>query len=148
MREFFLKGKKYKFFLGFHLFIVGLYSFYLINTMMSYSSSSYSKYYKEGLFDNVFKYSFYIIVNLISGIIIFFKIKYAGTILNFFAVMILILVCFAEYTLIKAYINNAYYNFVIVFNILVISFIFLYVFYLNNKEIEKNEIENIGKHED
>ncbi|AZA83051.1 hypothetical protein C1637_20115 [Chryseobacterium lactis] len=148
MKEFFLKGKKYKFFLGFHLFIVGIYLLYLINTVMSYNSLSYSKYYKESIFENILKYSFYIIVNLIAGIIIFCKLKYTKVILNFFAVVILILVCFANYTLIKSYINNSYYNFVIIFNTLVIGFVLFYIFYLNHREIEKNEIENIGKHED
>ncbi|MCS4301987.1 hypothetical protein DRF65_27315 [Chryseobacterium pennae] len=148
MKGFFLKGKKYKFFLGVHLFIMGIYSLYLINTVMSYNSLSYSRYYKESIFENIFKYSLYIIVNLIAGIIIFCKLKYTKIILNFFAVVILILVCFANYTLIKSYINNSYYNFVIIFNTLVIGFVFFYIFYLNHREIEKNEIENIGKHED
>lgn len=148
MKEFFLKGKKYKFFLGFHLFIVGIYSLYLINTVMSYNSLSYSKYYKESIFENILKYSLYIIVNLIAGIIIFCKLKYTKVILNFIAVMILVLICFANYTLIKSYINNSYYNFVIIFNTLVIGFVLFYIFYLNHREIEKNEIENIGKHED
>jgi len=148
MKEFFLKGKKYKFFLGFHLFIVGIYLLYLINTVMSYNSLSYSKYYKESIFENILKYSFYIIVNLIAGIIIFCKLKYTKVILNLFAVVILILVCFANYALIKSYINNSYYNIVIIFNTLVIGFVLFYIFYLNHREIEKNEIENIGKHED
>lgn len=151
MKEFFLKGRKYKFFLGFHLFIVGLYSIYVINTLNSYHSSSYPKYYKESIFENMLKYSFYIIVNLISGGIIYFKMKYTKAILNLFAVIIFILVCYAEYTLITTYINNSYYNFVIAFNTIVIGFIIFYIFYLNNKnieDVEKNEIENIGKHED
>ncbi|CAD0225308.1 conserved membrane protein of unknown function [Chryseobacterium sp. JV274] len=150
MTEFFLKGRKYKFFLGFHLFIVGLYSIYVINTLNSYNSSSYSEYYKESIFENILKYSFYIIVNLISGGIIYFKMKYTKSILNFIAVMIFILVCYAEYTLIKTYTNNSYYNFVIAFNTIVIGFIIFYLLYLNNmdKEVKKNEIENIGKHED
>lgn len=148
MKEFFLKGKKYKFFLGFHLFITGIYSLYLINTVTSYNSSSYTEYYKESIFENILKYSFYIIVNLIAGIVIFCKLKYTKTILNFFAVLIFILVCFANYTLIKSYINNSYYNFVIIFNTLVTGFILFYIYYLNYREIEKNEIENIGKHED
>ncbi len=148
MKEFFLKGRKYKLFLGFHLFIVGLYSLYLINTMMSYNSLSYAGYDKGSILENILKYSFYIVVNLVAGIIIFCKIKYTKAILNFFAVLILILVCFANYTLIKNYINNSYYNFVIIFNTSVIGFIFFYIYYLNHKEIEKNEIENIGKHED
>jgi hypothetical protein len=148
MKEFFLKGKKYKLFLGFHLFVVGIYSLYLINTVMSCNSLSYSKYNKESVFENILKYSLYIIVNLIAGVIIFCKLKYTRIILNFFAVVILILVCFANYTLIKSYINNSYYNFVIIFNTLVIGFVLFYIFYLNHIEIEKNEIENIGKHED
>lgn len=148
MKEFFLKGKKYKLFLGFHLFVVGIYSLYLINTVISYNSLSYSKYNKESVFENILKYSLYIIVNLIAGVIIFCKLKYTRIILNFFAVVILILVCFANYTLIKSYINNSYYNFVIIFNTLVIGFVLFYIFYLNHIEIEKNEIENIGKHED
>lgn len=148
MKEFFLKGKKYKLFLRFHLFIVGLYSLYLMNTVMSYNSLDYSKYYKESISENILKYSLYIIVNLIAGIIIFCKLKYTKIILNFFAAVVLILVCFANYSLIKSYINNSYYNFVIIFNTLVIGFILFYIFYLNHREIEKNEIENIGKHED
>lgn len=148
MKEFFLKGKKYKFFLGFHLFIAGIYSLYLINTVMSYNSLSYSKYYKESISENIFKYSLYIILNLIAGIIIFCKLKYTRIILNVFAVIIFILVCMADYTLIKSYINNSYYNFVIIFNTLVIIFVSFYIFYLNHREIEKNEIEDIGKHED
>lgn len=152
MKEFFLKGRKYKFFLGFHLFIVGLYSIYIINTLKSYNSSSYSTYYKESIYENIAKYSFYIIINLISVAIIYFKIKRAKTILNFFAVMIFILVCYAEYTLVKTYANNSYYNFVITFNIGVIGFIVFYIFYLNKnnekEEIGINEIEHIGKHED
>lgn len=148
MKEFFLKGKKYKLFLGFHLLMMGLYSLYLINTVISYNSLSYSKYYKESIFENILKYSLYIIVNLVAGIIIFFKLKYTKFILHFFAITVLILVCFANYSLIKSYINNSYYNFVIIFNTLVIGFIFFYLYYLNYKEIEKNEIENIGKHED
>lgn len=148
MKEFFLKGKKYKFFLGFHLFIAGIYSLYLINTVMSYNSLSYSKYYKESISENIFKYSLYIILNLIAGIILFCKLKYTQIILNLFAVIILILVCFADYTLIKSYINNSYYNFVIIFNTLVIIFVSFYIFYLNHREIKKNEIDDIGKHED
>lgn len=148
MKEFFLKGKKYTLFLGFHLFMMGLYLLYLMNTVMSYNSLDYSKYYKESIFENILKYSLYIIVNLIAGIIIFFKLKYTKIILNFFAIVVLILVCFANYSLIKSYINNSYYNFIIIFNTLVISFILFYIFYLNHREIEKNEIENIGKHED
>ncbi|MGN7706730.1 MULTISPECIES: hypothetical protein [Chryseobacterium] len=76
--------------------------------------------------------------------------KYTKIILNFIAVMIFILVCYAEYTLIKTYTNNSYYNFVIAFNTIVIGFIIFYLLYLNNmdKEVKKNEIENIGKHED
>lgn len=148
MKEFFLKDKKYKIFLAFHLFIMGIYSLYLINTVRSYNSLSYSAYYKESIFENILKYSFYIIVNLIAGIIIFCKLKYTRVILNFFAIVILILVCYANYTLIKSYINNSYYNFVIIFNTLVIGFILFYIYYLNQREIEKNEIENIGKHED
>lgn len=115
---------------------------------MSYNSLSYSKYNKESVFENILKYSLYIIANLIAGVIIFCKLKYTRIILNFFAVVILILVCFANYTLIKSYINNSYYNFVIIFNTLVIGFVLFYIFYLNHIEIEKNEIENIGKHED
>jgi len=152
MKEFFLKGRKYKFFLGFHLFIVGVYSIYVINTLNSYHSSSYSTYYKESIYENIAKYSFYIIINSISGAIIYFKIKHAKVILNFFAVMIFMLVCYAEYTLIKTYINNSYYNFVIIFNTGVIGFIIFYIFYLNKvnkkEEIEINEIENIGKHKE
>ncbi len=148
MKEFFLKSKKYKIFLGFHLFITGIYSLYLINTVISYNSSSYSEYYKESIFENILKYSLYIIVNLMAVIVIFYKLKYTKAILNFFAVVIFILVCFANYTLIKSYINNSYYNFVIIFNTLVIGFILFYIYYLNYREIEKNEIENIGKHED
>lgn len=148
MKEFFLKGKKYKLFLGFHLFVAGLYLLYLMNIVMSYNSLDYSKYYKESISENIMKYSLYILVNLIAGIIIFCKLKYTKIILNFFAVIVLILVCFANYSLIKSYINNSYYNFVIIFNTLVIGFIIFYLFYLNHREIEKNEIENIGKHED
>ncbi|CAI8865663.1 Membrane spanning protein [Chryseobacterium sp. IT-36CA2] len=152
MKEFFLKGRKYKFFLGFHLFIVGLYSIYIINTLNSYNSSSYSTYYKESIFENIAKYSFYIVINLISGLIIYFKIKFTKVILNFFAVMIFILVCYAEYTLTKTYVNNSYYNFVITFNTGVIGFIIFYIFYLNKinekEDIEINEIESIGKHKD
>lgn len=148
MKEFFLKGKKYKFFLGFHLFMIGLYSLYLLNVVRSYNSLSYYKYYKESISENILKYSFYIIVNLIAGIIIFCKLKYTKVILNIFAIAIFILVCFANYSLIRNYINNSYYNFVIIFNTLVIGFILFYIFYLNYREIEKNEIENIGKHED
>ncbi|BFO67191.1 hypothetical protein KCF3NO3_31740 [Chryseobacterium sp. KCF3-3] len=66
--------------------------------------------------------------------------------------MIFILVCYAEYTLIKTYVNNSYYNFVITFNTGVIGFIVFYIFYLNKnsekEEIGINEIENIGKRED
>ncbi|MBE4949380.1 hypothetical protein [Chryseobacterium culicis] len=152
MKEFFLKGRKYKFFLGFHLFIVGLYSIYVVNTLNSYNSLSYSTYYKESIWENITKYSFYIIINLISGAIIYFKIKHAKVILNFFAAMIFILVCYAEYTLVKTYINNSYYNFVITFNTGVMGFIVFYVFYLNSNTKKEgigiNEIENIGKHED
>lgn len=148
MKEFFLKGKKFKLFLGFHLFVAGIYLLYMINTVISYNSLSYSEYYKESIFENILKYSLYIIVNLMAGIIIFCKLKYTKTILNVFAVVIFILVCFANYTLIKSYINNSYYNFVIIFNTLVICFILFYIYYLNHREIEKNEIENIGKHED
>lgn len=149
-KDFFLKGKKYKFFLGFHLFILGLYSVFMIIVLKSYSSSSDFKLYEGNISETIFKYSFYIIINLILSLILYFKIKYAKVILNLFAGVILVLVFYAVYTLSLGYINNFYYNFVISFNILIMGFILFYLSYLNtnNKEVKNHEIEDIGKHKE
>ncbi|MCW3162825.1 hypothetical protein [Chryseobacterium oryctis] len=149
--EFFLKGRKYKFFLGFHFLVVILYALYTANTLKSYNSSSYDQYYKESISLNIAKYSFYIVINLICTLLIYYKAKKTKIILNIFAGLIGVLVLYAQFTLFKTYENNTYYNFVILFNSLVIVFITFYIFYLNINKKEKNivnEIEEIGKHED
>jgi hypothetical protein len=145
--EFFLKGRKYKFFLGFHFLIVILYALYTFNTLRSYDSSINSQFYKEGIYSNTAKYSFYIIMNLICTLLIYYKAKKTKIILNICAALIGILVFYAQFILFKNYQNNSYYNFVIFFNSLAIIFITFYIFYLNSSKKEKNidsEIDNIG----
>ena len=149
--EFFLKGGKYKFFLGFHFLVVLLYALYIANTLRYYNSSTYYQYYKEGISSNIVKYSFYVITNLICTLLIYYKFKKTKIILNLFAGLIGVLVLYAQFTLLKNYQNNTYYNFVIFFNSLTIIFIMIYTFYLNGNKKEKNmsnEIEEIGTYND
>ncbi|ASK28633.1 hypothetical protein CEY12_00260 [Chryseobacterium sp. T16E-39] len=148
--EFFLKGKKYKFFLGFHLFVLVLYSIFMIIALKSHHSSSSYKYYESNISETLFKYTFYIIINLILSLVLYLKIKNAKVILNLFATIIFIILCYALYTLIITYQNNTYYNFVICFNILIVGFIIFYISYLNIKsqEDQNNEIESLGQDEE
>lgn len=149
--EFFLKGRKYKFFLGFHFLVVLLYALYTANTLRYYNSSNYDQYYKESISSNIIKYFFYIVANLICTFLIYYKLKKTKIILNIFAGLIGVLVLYAQFTLLKNYQNNTYYNFVIFFNSLTLIFIIFYIFYLNSNKKEmniSNEIEAIGTYND
>ncbi|WP_312345780.1 hypothetical protein [Chryseobacterium binzhouense] len=145
-KDFFLSGRKYKLFLGFHFLLVVIYALFLIYALRSYDSSMGNQY-NDGRLSTIGKFSFYVATNLICTLLLYYQSKRTKILLNIFAGLIGALILYAQFTLLKNYENNVYFNLLITFNSLVFVLIILYVVYLNvnnTKENPTNEIDTIG----
>ncbi|WP_144282791.1 hypothetical protein [Chryseobacterium echinoideorum] len=145
-KDFFLSGRKYKLFLGFHFLLVVIYALFLTYVLKSYGSSM-DNHYNEDRLLTIGKFSFYVAANLICTLLLYYQAKITKLILNIFAGLIGALILYAQFTLLKNYENNAYFNLLITFNLFVCVFIILYIVYLNvnkKKKNSTNEIDTIG----
>lgn len=145
-KDFFLSGRKYKLFLGFHFLLLVIYALFLMYALRTYGSSMDNQYQNDRS-STIGKFSFFVAINLICTLLLYYQSKRTKVILNIFAGLIGVLILYAQFTLLKNYENNVYFNLLITFDSFVFVFIILYVVYLNINKKKKNltnEIDTIG----
>ena len=162
--EFFLRGRKYKFFLWFHLIMSGLYLIFLVLMFFAYyqfTVQTYKSIYESIIFGNqaqIYRNQgilscIYLAINVFLVLIIKNRFKYTKEILNFYSIIILIF-CIINLTKgILLSVQTDKFNFFRIIGSIYFIIMVFYFYYLNidkfrNKKRGLDNIDCIGTHND